>query len=58
MFQIEGEEVRVLRVEGEVFEGEDILDVLRWGVMRDQEIPRYLEPPHYDDLNYILDQQV
>ena len=57
--RVEGEEVRDLGVEGEVFEeGEDMLDVLRWMVARDQEILRYPEPPHYDDLNYIPDRQV
>ena len=59
MFQVEGEEVRVLGVEGEILkEGEDMLDIFRQVVARDQEIPRYSEPPWYNDLNYIPDRQV
>ena len=59
MFQVEGEEVRVLGVEGEIFkEGEDMLDILRQVVARDQKIPRYPKPPWYNDLNYIPDRQV
>ena len=54
-----GKEVRVLGVEGEIFkEGEDMLDILCRVVARDQEIPRYLNPLRYDDLNYIPDRQV
>ena len=49
---MEGEEARVLGVDREIFEGEDMLDILKWVVVRDQEIPRYLEPPQYNDLNY------
>ena len=56
---VEGEEVRVLGVEREIFkDGEDILDVLRWVVAQEQEIPRYQPPPTYDDKNYIPDRQV
>ena len=37
MLQVEGEEVRVLGIEGEIFkEGEDMLDILKQVVVRDQ----------------------
>ena len=56
MLQVTGEEARVLGVEGEIFEeGKDILDILRRVVARNQEIPRYPEPPQYNDPNYIPD---
>ena len=56
---MEGEEVKVLGVEGEIFEdSEDVLDVLRWVVAREQEIPQYQPPPTYDDVDYIPDRQV
>ena len=53
------EEGGVFGIEGEIFkEGEDVLDVLRQVVVRDQEILRYPEASGYDDLNYIPDRQV
>ena len=56
---VEGEEARMLGVEGEIFEDrEDMLDVLRWVVVQEQEILRYQPPPTYDDKNYIPDRQV
>ena len=54
-----GEEARVFGVKGEIFEeGEDILDVLRQVVVREQEILRYPEPSQHDDEDYVPDKQV
>ena len=53
------EEGGVFGIEGEIFkEGEDMLDILKQVVVRDQEILRYPKPPRYNDLNYIPDRQV
>ena len=43
---------------GEFYEeGEDIMDVLQRVEAWDTKIPRYTQPPNYDDLNYIPDVQ-
>ena len=53
------EEGGVFRIDGEIFkEGEDVMDVLCQVAARDQEIPRYIQPPMYEDKNYIPDRQV
>ena len=56
--RVSREEGGAFRIEGEVFEeGEDMMDVLCWVVARDQEIPRYTQPPDYN-APYIPDRQV
>ena len=56
--QVMIEEGGAFGITGEEFEdGEDIEDVLHRVVAQDQEIPRYLLAPGYDDPNYIPDVQ-
>ena len=52
--QLEGEEAEELELVGEIFEdGETIMDVLRRRNQREDEVPKYLDPPDYFDLGYI-----
>ena len=53
---LEGVDTKELELVGEVYEeGETILDVMRWLNQRDEEIPRYLNPPNYFDPGYTSD---
>ena len=54
--RVEGEEVRELGIEEEIFkDGETILDVLRQRNLRGNEVLRYLAPQDYNDLGYLSD---